>query len=179
MAEYWGNTMQKIDSIIAELKMIMQNNDITQTKIVNILDGKCARNTILTFFKGDHGETDPRLSTLLMILDACGVQLRLETERSREAILSGDIAAYRAEVEQMRSELEEIKKSRDFLQERYTELIEKNTTLTNAVEKQQGQIERYMLRMEKAENALYDANDNIKRKDAKIVELLEKYGSWK
>ncbi len=164
--------MQKIDNIISELKMIMQNNDITQAKIVNILDGKCARNTILTFFKGDKaGEADPRLSTLLMILDACGVELRLETERSREAIMSGDIAAYRTEAEQIRTELEAVREDKNFYKVRYEELIDKNTALTRTVEKQQGQIDKYIDRMAKAEDAIY-------RKDARIVELSKLCGKW-
>ncbi len=170
--------MQRIDNIINELKMIMQNNGISQSAIVTLLDGKCARNTILNVFKGDKNDSDPRLSTFLMILDACGVELRLDTERSKEAILSGDIAEYRAEVERIRAELEAAKSRRDYLQERYDELIDKNTTLTNSVGKQQAQIEKYMERMEKAENALYAANENIARKDAKIVELLSKIGKW-
>ena len=181
MSEYWSGTevvMQRIDNIINELKMIMQKNGISQSAIVNLLDGRCARNTILNVFKGDKNDSDPRLSTFLMILDACGVELRLDTERSKEAILSGDIAEYRAEVERIRAELEAANSRRDYLQERYDELIEKNTTLTNSVGKQQAQIEKYMERMERAENALYAANENIARKDAKIVELLSKSGKW-
>ena len=181
MSEYWSETevvMQRIDNIINELKMIMQKNGISQSAIVNLLDGRCARNTILNVFKGDKNDSDPRLSTFLMILDACGVELRLDTERSKEAILSGDIAEYRAEVERIRAELEAVKSRRDYLQERYDELIDKNTTLTNSVGKQQAQIEKYMERMEKAENALYAANEDARRKDAKISELLSKGGQW-
>ena len=181
MSEYWSETevvMQRIDNIINELKMIMQNNGISQSAIVTLLDGKCARNTILNVFKGDKNDSDPRLSTFLMILDACGVELRLDTERSKEAILSGDIAEYRAEVERIRAELEAANSRRDYLQERYDELIDKNTTLTTSVGKQQAQIEKYMERMEKAENALYAANEDARRKDAKISELLSKGGKW-
>lgn len=170
-----GVTMQQIDKIINELKAIMQNTDISQTALVTMLDGKCARNTVLSVMKG---EADPRLSTFLMLLDAVGVELRLDTERSKEAILSGDIAEYRAEAERLRAELEAANSRRDYLQERYDELIEKNTTLTTSVGKQQAQIEKYMERMERAENALYAANENIARKDAKIVELLSKSGKW-
>ena len=161
--------MQRIDSIINELKTIMQNNDISQTKIVNILEGKCARNTVLSFF--NKGEADPKLSTLLMILDACAVELRLDTARSRAAILSGDIAAYRDEQEQLRAELEKAQANIDFYKSRYEELIDKNTTLTNTLEKQQNQIDRYINRMERAEDAIY-------RKDARIVELSKLCGKW-
>ena len=167
--------MQKIDFIVSELKNIMQSSDISQTAVVNLLDGKCARNTILSFFKGD---ADCKLSTLLMILDACGVELRLETERSRQAILSGDIAEYRAEAEQLRSDLIAEKSNSDFYKSRYEELIDKNTSLTNAIEKQQEQIERYMIRMEHAEEALYSSNADSRRKDEKIVELLKAAGKW-
>lgn len=170
--------MQRIDNIISELKTIMQSNGISQTAIVNALDGKCARNTVLSVLKGDRGEADPRLSTLLMILDACAVELRLETDRSREAILSGDIAAYRAEVEAARSRLAEVERDKDFYKERYEELIDKNTVLTQTVSKQQAQIEKYMARMERAEDALYAANADSRRKDAKIVELLSAQGKW-
>lgn len=160
--------MQQIEKIVNELKTIMQSSDISQTRIVNALDGKCARNTILSFFKGD---ADCKLSTLLMILDACGVELRMETERSRQAILSGDIAEYRAEVERVRSDLSSVQADRDFYKTRYEELVDKNTALTNTVEKQQGQIEKYMQRMERAEDAIY-------RKDARIVELSKLCGKW-
>ena len=167
--------MQQINSIVNELKAIMQDNDISQNKIINVLGDKCSRNTILSFFKGD---SDCKLSTLLMIMEACGADLRIETERSREAIIAGDIASYRSENEQLRSEIETVRKDKDFIQERYTELIEKNTTLTNAVEKMQGTIDRYMTRMENAENALYTAMDNIRRKDERIVELSKICDKW-
>lgn len=169
-------TMQKIDALVSELKTIMQSNDITQTWLVNTLKDKCSRNTILAFMT--KADADPKLSTLLMILDACGVDIRFETERSREAVISGDIAAYRTETESLRAELESMEKDRDYFKSRYEKLIEKNTALTSAVEKQQGQIEKYMLRMENAENALYTAHENIQRKDARIVELSKKLGMW-
>lgn len=173
---HFGETdMQKIDSIVNELKNIMQDTDITQTALVSLLDGKCARNTILSLFKSD---ADCRLSTFLMILDACGVDLRLETERSKQAILSGDISDYRVEAEQMRSDLTAAIEDRDFYKTRYEELIDKNTALTNTVEKQQTTIETYMRRMEHAEEALYSSNADVRRKDAKIVELLTELGKW-
>lgn len=168
--------MQRIDNIISELRMIMQSNDITQTWLVNTLKEKCSRNTILTFLNKD--DADPKLSTFLMILDACGVELRLYTERSRESLLSGDIAAYRAETAQLREELEKMKESLTFFKSRYEELIDKNTALTSTIEKQQAQIEKYMNRMENAENALYAAHENISRKDARIVELSKKLKLW-
>ena len=172
----WSETdMQKIDALVNELKTIMQDSSISQTSIVSLLDGKCARNTILSFFKGD---ADCRLSTLLMILDACGVELRLETERSKQAILSGDISEYRVEAENMRSELADVTSNRDFYKGCYEELIDKNTSLTNTVEKQQAQIEKYMMRMEHAEEALYSSNADARRKDEKIVELLKALGRW-
>ena len=167
--------MQKINSITDELKTIMRDNDISQTSVVNLLEGKCARNTVLSFFKGD---ADCKLSTLLMILDSCDVELRLETERSRQAILNRDIAEYREETEQLHSELSDVKENRDFYKSRYEELIEKNTSLTKTIEKQQAQIEKYMNRMETAEEALYSADEDIRRKDAKIVSLLTKLGKW-
>lgn len=170
-----GLDMRRIYEIVNEIKMIMQDNDISQGSIVSALDGKAARNTILTFFKGD---ADCKLSTFLMILEACGVDLRLETERSKEAILSGDIAAYRTEVERIRSELERVSQNRDFLQKRYEELIDKNTVMTSTIEKQQNQIEKYMARMEKAEEALYKAVDDIRRKDLRIVELSKENNKW-
>ena len=168
--------MQKIESIVAELKTIMQNNGITQTRIVTTLDGWCSRNTIINFLNKD--DADPKLSTLLMILDACGVELRLDTERSKEAIMSGDIASYRTEAEALRSELDAVKKDLDFFKSRYEELIDKNTALTKTVEKQQAQIEKYMQRMENADNALYAAQDDVRRKDARIVELSKKLDMW-
>ena len=111
-------------------------------------------------------------------MDVCGAELRIETEKSREAILSGDIASYRAEADQLRSDAAKAEEDRDFYKSRYEELIEKNTILTKSIEKQQKQIEKYMERMENAENALYSANADIRRKDAKIVNLLEKMGKW-
>ena len=168
MCEFIGVNMKKIEEINAELKVIMQDSGISQTAVVNALDGKCSRNTVLTFLKG--GE-DCKLSTLLMILDACGVELRLETERSREAIMAGDIAAYRTETEKLRSENEHFKA-------RSEELTEKNAALTRIVEKQQDQIERYMNRMENAENAVYKAMEDIRRKDARIVELSKESKRW-
>ena len=167
--------MQKIDTIVNELKTIMLSSDISQTAVVNLLDGKCARNTILSFYKGD---ADCKLSTLLMILDACGVELRFETERSKQAIIAQDISDYRDEAEKLRTEVEEIGKDRDFYKVRYEELIDKNTVLTGIVEKQQGQIERYMSRMEHAEEALYSSNADVRRKDAKIVELMKALEKW-
>ena len=167
--------MQKIDFIVSELKTIMQSSDISQNSIISALDGKCARNTILSFFKGD---ADCKLSTLLMILDACGVDLRFETERSREAIIAQDISDYRKEADILRSELDSAAADRDFYKSRYEELINKNTALTGIVEKQQTQIEKYMERMEHAEEALYSSNADARRKDAKIVELLKALEKW-
>ena len=168
-------TMQKIDFIVNELKTIMQNNDISQNAVINLLNGKCAKNTIISFFKGD---ADCKLSTLLMILDACGVDLRLETERSRQAIMSGDIAEYRAETEKLRSELSKVTDENEHYKGRNEELISKNTSLTNTIEKQQTTIETYMRRMERAEEALYSSNADARRKDEKIVELLKAAGKW-
>ena len=167
-----GDNMQQIRDIVSQLRAIMQDNNISQNALVNALDGKCAKNTILTFCKGD---ADCKLSTLLMVLDACGVELRLDTERSREAIMAGDIAAYRTETERLRAEVEKRTADKDALQARYDELIDKNTKLTSTIEKQQGQIDRYMTRMEKAENEIYSALSDIRRKDAKIVELMGKH----
>lgn len=167
--------MQRIDKIISELKTIMQATDISQTSIVNALDGKCSRNTVLSFFKGDK---DCKLSTLLMVLDACNTELRLETGKSKQAILSGDISEYREEAERLRAELVKVEDNLKFYKSRYEELIDKNTTLTNSIDKQQKQIEKYMERMENAENALYSANADLRRKDARIVSLLEKMGKW-
>lgn len=160
--------MQRIDSIVSELKSIMDSNGISQNFIINTLDGKCSKNTISTFFKGDK---DCKLTTLLMILESCNIDMRFETEKSREAILSGDIAEYRKEAEQLRSEIE-------FCKAMNEELSAKNASLTDTLNKQQKQIEKYMNRMENAENALYSANADIRRKDAKIVELLKEIGKW-
>ena len=168
-----GVSMQKINTIVSELKEIMQDNSISQNAVVSLLDGKCARSTILSFFKGD---ADCRLSTLLMIMDVCGAELRIETEKSREAILSGDIASYRAEADQLRNDAAKAEEDRDFYKSRYEELIDKNTSMTKIIEKQQGQIEKYMERMENAENALYSANTDIRRKDSMIVDLLKELG---
>ena len=177
-----GADMKQINDIVKEIKGIMQFAGISVNSIVTSLNGKCSRQTILNFFGGD---ADCKLSTLLMILRAVGADIRIDTDMSKEAIISDDIAAYRAEVEQLRAALEqsntesgELRKARDFLQTRYEELIDKNTALTKAVEKQQTQIEKYMERMERAENALYAANEDARRKDAKISELLSKGGQW-
>lgn len=163
-----GKTMKRIETLVSELKMIMQDGGISQGAVVNALDGKAARNTILTFFRGD---ADCKVSTLLMILDACGVDLRLETERSRQAILAGDIEAYRTETESLRAGKKKLEADVEFYKSRYEELIDKNTTLTNTLEKQQAQIDRYISRMERAEDAIY-------RKDARIVELSKLCGKW-
>lgn len=170
-----GLNVQQIDSIVKELKTIMQDNDISQNHLVNALDGKCARNTILKFLQGD---ADCKLSTLLMILDACGANLRIDTERSRESILSGDIASYRTEIEKLRSDLEHTEAERKYFQDRFDELVDKNTFLAQTIDKQQATIDRYMLRTEKHENALFDALENIKRKDARIVELMKEADRW-
>lgn len=167
--------MQRIDGIVNELKTIMQDGSISVTSIVNALGEKCSRNTILTFFKGD---SDCKLSTLLMILDACNADLRIDTERSRESILSGDIASYRNDIEQLRKQLDALSEEKDYLSTRYDEVIAKNAQLTTTVEKQQATIERYMSRMEKSENAIYDALENIRRKDARIVELSRECNKW-
>ena len=170
-----GMTVQQINGIVRQLKDIMEDKGISQTHLVNVLDGKVARSTVLRVFK----DSDCTLGTLLMILDACGIELRLDTERSKEAIMAGDIAEYRKENEEMRGKLAEAEENRKFFKERYEELIEKNTTLTKTnadqqknIDKMQTQIEKYMERMERAENALYASNDDVRRKDAKIVELL-------
>ena len=169
------STMQQINAIVSQLKTIMQDSSISLNHVVSLLEDKCSRNTILPFMKGD---SDCKLSTLLMILDALGADLRIETERSREAIISGDIASYRTETEQLRAKLAEVEKDKEFFKTRYDELIEKNTQLTNTVAKMQGTIDRYMQRMENAENALYTAMDNIRRKDERIVELSKACGKW-
>ena len=92
--------------------------------------------------------------------------------------MSGDIASYRTEAESLRSEVDATKKDLDFFKGRYEELIDKNTALTKTVEKQQAQIEKYMQRMENADNALYAAQDDVRRKDARIVELSKKLDMW-
>ncbi len=173
--QYGETDMQQIYSIVNELKAIMQSSDISQSQIVSALDGKCARNTILTFYKGD---ADCKLSTFLMILDACGADLRIDTDRSKEAILAGDIASYRTELEQLRAELEATKKEKEYFNNRFDELAEKNTLLAKTIDKQQVTIEKYMERMEKHEAALYTALENIKRKDERIVELSKLCNKW-
>ena len=167
--------MQKIDTIVNELKTIMLSSDISQTAVVNLLDGKCARNTILSFYKGD---ADCKLSTLLMILDACGVELRFETERSKQAIIAQDISDYRDEAEKLRTEIAALTSSIENYKARNEELAVKNKSLTTSVEKQQTQIEKYMERMERAEDALYKSNDDCRRKDEKIVKLMKDLGKW-
>ena len=167
--------MQQIDSLVNELRTIMQSADISVNQLVRMLESKCAKNTILTFLKGD---SDCKLSTFLMILDAVGAEMRIDTERSKEAIMSGDIADYRIESEQLRVRLEKMEKDRDYFKERYEELADKNAQLTETTTKQQNTIEKYMIRMEKAENALYDLNESIKRKDARIVELSKLCDKW-
>ena len=167
--------MQQIDNLVNELKTIMQSADISVNQLVRVLESKCAKNTILTFLKGD---SDCKLSTFLMILDAVGADMRIDTERSKEAIMSGDIASYRLEAESLRVELQKAEEGKDYFKGKYEELAEKNTQLTETTNKQQKTIEKYMERMERAENALYDANENIKRKDARIVELSKLCDKW-
>lgn len=169
-----GN-MQDIQNLVSQIKAIMADSGVSQTALVNLLDGKCSRATILSILRED---SDFRVSTLLLLLDVLGVDFHLQTEKSRQAILAGDIAAYRTETEQIRADLESVTSRRDYLQERYDELLDKNTSLINTVSKQQSQIDRFMERMEKAENALYAANEDARRKDAKISELLSKGVQW-
>lgn len=172
---FTGAEMKKIDNIVRQIRTIMETNSISQNFIVAAADGKCSRSTILNFLKGDG---DCKMSTFLLILDIIGAELRIDTEMSKEAILSGDIAEYRTQAEQNREKILEFEKENELLQDRYNELIEKNTVLTQTVGKQQTQIEKYMERMEKAENALYEANSNIKRKDERIVELSQRLNIW-
>lgn len=197
MNDYIGDIdMQQIGSIVDELKTIMNDSSISQTHIVNALDNKCSKNTILTFFKGD---SDCKLSTLLMILDACGANLRIDTERSKESILAGDIASYRTDAENLRSELEHTEAEKKYFQDRFDELVNKNTSLAETIDKQQETIDKqqetidkqqaaigkqqaiidkYMLRMEEAEKALYAVNADCRRKDARIVELSKECNKW-
>ena len=182
LSQYEGSSMQQINSIVGQLRAIMQDGGISQTHIINVLDGKVARNTVLSFFK----DADCKLSTLLMILDACGVDLRLETELSRAAIMNDDISAYRQKADEASNKLKEEQDKCSYIQQRNKELTDKNASLTRTVsdqqtqidkmqsqiDKMQSQIEKYMERMEKAENALYLSNADCRRKDAKIVELL-------
>lgn len=175
MIEIGEYQMQQIYNIVNELKTIMQDGSISVTSIISALEDKCSRNTILTFFKGD---SDCKLSTLLMILDACGADLRIDTDRSRESILAGDIASYRTEIENLRSELEHTKEEKNYFQGRFDELVEKNTLLAQTIDKQQATIDRYMMRTERHETALFDALENIKRKDARIVELQKECNKW-
>ena len=174
--ESLGDTsMQRIYDVVSQIKMIMQSNDISQNSVINTLDGKCTRNTILTFFKGD---ADCKLSTLMMILAAVGADMRIDTERSREAIISGDISEYRSETEALRTAYKELEAEKDAIQNRYSELIDKNTALTTTIEKQQKMIEQFTERMAKANEALYDAVKDIRRKDARIVELSKEAKKW-
>lgn len=169
------SSMQQINGIVQQIKNIMADKGISQTQLVNLLDGKVARSTVLRVFK----DADCTLSTLLIILDACGIEIRLDTDRSKEAILAGDIASYRQENEKMREALNASEEEKTFFRDRYEELIDKNTDLTGTITKQQSQIdkmqaqiEKYMERMERSENALYASNEDSRRKDAKIVELM-------
>lgn len=163
-----GENMKQISDIINELKGIMQLNSISQNSVINALDGKCSRQTILNFFKGD---ADCKVSTFLMIIRAVGAEIRIDTEMSKEAIMSGDIAAYRSEAETLRAALEDTAKALEEERAYNSDLKEKNAKLTNTVEKQQNQIDRYIDRMEKAEQ-------NIYRKDERIVELSKRLGLW-
>lgn len=163
-----GEIMKQIESIVNQIRTIMKSNGISQNFIINATDGKCSRATIINFLSG---QMDCKMSTLLIILEVIGAQLRIETEMSKEALLAGDISAYREKTERLRMELAAVTESRDFFKSRYEELIDKNTALTATVEKQQNQIERYMARMERAEDAIY-------RKDSRIVELSKLCGKW-
>lgn len=167
--------MQQIDNLVNEMKTIMQSADISTNQLVKMLEDKCSKNTILTFMKGD---SDCKLSTFLLILDAIRAEIRLDTERSKEAIIAGDIASYRNEAEQLRTKIEKMEIDRDYFKEKYEELAEKNRQLTETTTKQQNTIEKYMERMEKHETALYSALENIKRKDERIVELSKLCDKW-
>ncbi len=168
MCEYHEVDMQELNDVVAQIRTIMQTSGYSQNALINALDGKVARNTIMAFLKG---EADCKVSTLLLMLDAIRADLRIDTEMSKEALMSGDISEYRTQTERYREQLEDAIKSRDFLQTRYEELIDKNTALTRTIEKQQEQIDRYIERMDRAEQ-------NIERKDKRIVELSQRLGLW-
>ena len=163
-----GDDMQEIKNLVQQISTIMKDNGISQTSIVNALDGKCSRMTILNLFKGDG---DFKVSTLLMVLDVIGADLHLETEKSREAIMAGDIASYRAETEQLRVKVAEQQAAAENAAQRITELQEKNGTLTGIVDSQQRVINRYIERMDLAEQ-------DLRRKDKKIDDLCKKLNLW-
>lgn len=160
--------MQEIKNLVQQISTIMKDNGISQTSIVNALDGKCSRMTILNLFKGDG---DFKVSTLLMVLDVIGADLHLETEKSRAAIMAGDIADYRAETEQLRVKVAEQQAAAENAAQRITELQEKNGKLTDTVESQQRVINRYIERMDLAEQ-------DLRRKDKKIDDLCIKFNIW-
>lgn len=163
-----GDDMQEIKNLTQQISTIMKDNGISQTFIVNALDGKCSRMTILNLFKGDG---DFKVSTLLMVLDVIGAELRLETEKSREAIMAGDIAVYRVENEQLRTELDKERSANAVLTSRVDDLQASNARLTATVESQQQTINRYIERMDRAEQRLDS-------KDERIEELSRRLGIW-
>ena len=163
-----GDNMQEIKNIVDQINMIMRDGNISQNSVVNALEGKCARATVLNIFKG---EGDFKLSSLLMVLEVIGVDLRLETEKSREAIMAGDIAAYRVDNEKLRSDLEKERSANAVLNARVNDLQASNVRLTGTVESQQQTINRYIERMDRAEQRLDS-------KDERIVELSRRLGIW-
>lgn len=163
-----GGTMQEIKDIITQINMIMHDGGISQTSVVNALDNKCSRVTILNLLKGDG---DFKMSTLMMVLDVIGVTLRLETEKSREAIMAGDIAVYRTETEHLRTDLESVCSERDAALSRVVELQEQVKKLTGIADSQQHVINRYIERID----AYEQRND---RKDDRIEALEKRLGIW-
>lgn len=163
-----GEIMKQIDNLIQQIKTIMQVNGISQRFVIASAEGRCSRSTILNFFKGDG---DCKMSTFLLVLEIIGAKLHIETEMSKEALMAGDISEYRAKIDLLSEQLSEVSSARDTLQIRYNELIDKNTALTRTLEKQQEQIDRYIERMDRAEQ-------NIERKDKRIVELSQRLNIW-
>ena len=111
---------------------------------------------------------NPNMETFVDFANACETDLILETEGSKRAELQGDIADFRLEYLAKCEELEKANAEIARLKELHDVQLAK---LTSTLEKQQDTIEHYIVRMEKAEDAMY-------RKDARIVELSKACGLW-
>lgn len=161
--------MVNMPNLLSQLVAIKEQSGISVSQILLRTNNKYSKTTVVNFFQ--NKTANPNMETFVDLANACGADVILQTESSKRAEIRGDVEDIRLEYAEKLEELDRAKAEIKRLRDLHDEQLKQNSELSSAVKKQQDTIDRFISRMEKAEDAMY-------RKDARIVELSKACGMW-
>lgn len=161
--------MVKMSNLLSQLVAIREQAGVSVGQILVRTGNKYSKTTVTNFFQ--NKTANPNMETFVDMANACGANVILETADSKRAEMLGDIEDLRLEYSAKIEELAKVNGELERLRALYDEQTKQSTKLTATIDKQQDTIDHYIIRMEKAEEAIY-------RKDERIVELSKRLGIW-